>query len=224
MIEAFLLLSLAPSTLRFGDFPDELRRAEAAGLSGRVVVSIVVTAGGRVAQCAVIQRSGVELLDKGACRLVQAATYINEDESVIDKPFSSAVGLSFITPGLIPAGVTSQDAFVVFEPGPKKSPEEAKADLAIEPPVRLSGVDKWRYPRSASYSTTVRTSVALASINANGVPKSCDVLVSSGDAALDEETCHQGIKWMRYEPARHRNGKEGPRFDVWRVHWSPQLF
>lgn len=75
------------------------------------------------------------------------------------------------------------------------------------------------YPRRASREQAEGTVIAKYVVGADGRPRGCSVLKSSGNAELDATTCRLIEKRFRYRPARDAHGHAVSEEKGWKQVW-----
>lgn len=76
------------------------------------------------------------------------------------------------------------------------------------------------YPTEALQQGASGRVIARILISESGRVAACDVIVSSGNEALDEKTCQVIRRRGRYKPARDVDGKPIKSFDIANVSWT----
>jgi TonB family protein len=173
------------------DYPaDAIRRGE----QGVVAFTLDVDLSGRVSACRITGSSGSATLDEATCRIVRERAQFT--------PAQNRRGRA------VPDRVSSRVRWVL----PERETNHPLANLA-------SYVSDSDYPAEAIRRGEQGIVGFRLEIGRNGLVTGCQVLSSSGSAALDEATCRIMQARARFSPARDSGGRAVPDSVQARIRW-----
>ncbi|MEA3047982.1 MAG: hypothetical protein QOJ53_2314 [Sphingomonadales bacterium] len=216
------------------DYPAAALRGEEQGRTG---YRLEIGADGFVRGCTITGSSGSAALDAATCRILRSRVRFvpARDRQGRFVPDSYESGIRWSLPddedGAVTGPPTPQPpAFGTAPPvilPARRHPLPATAGI-VRPPVRAVPLHAYsHYFRRADYPAAARRSreegqvYFLLTIGANGRIANCEIIATSGSAALDGTTCRILRSRARYAPARDAAGAPVADTDrgtfVWRL-------
>jgi TonB family protein len=207
------------------DYP---RSALAAGQQGPVEAELLVGPHGRVVECAIIGGTPSPALQSTTCRLLRArARFVPaRDAKGQAVPARQKVHLLWTLPGpeaarpVVSGGLLAGWAPTVgiappasaLARGPAAEPPRSKVDL----PRLFGDLD---YPASALRAGEEGRVDFVVTVAENGRVERCDIVRSSGSAALDSTTCRIARARARFAPALDAAGNPTTATHRGSVNW-----
>ncbi len=171
---------------------------------------------GRVTGCTIVISSGSSALDNVTCRIMRSRARFTpardaRGQAVGDAgrgslawflPISAAPDQAYVPTPSLPAATAPASPSTDFM-GTLVEPPRARANLA-------SYVRAGDYPPSALHRGEVGVVRVRLAVGADGRVANCEILRSSGSAALDNATCRIMRSRARFTPARSSTGQPMP--------------
>lgn len=182
--------------------------AQSRGEQGRVTFGLDIGPDGRVTACNILGSSGSSALDNATCRIMRSRARFTPARDAGGDPVADAGrgSLSWslsvsaaAVPVYVPAASVTPAPPSPAVIGTMVKPARARINLA-----RYVGNDD--YPASALAAGEQGTVRFRLGVGANGRVTACEILRSSGSAALDDATCRIMRSRARFTPARSSNG------------------
>ncbi len=186
------------------------------GEQGTVRFALDIGPDGRVTGCTIVVSSGSSALDNATCRIMRSRARFTPARDARGQPVgdagrgslawflpvTTAPDLAYVPSPGVPAATASAAPSSVFM-GTLVEPARARANLA-------SYVTAGDYPASALHRGEDGVVRFRLAVGADGRVAKCEILRSSGSAALDNATCRIMRSRARFTPARSSTGQPVP--------------
>lgn len=176
------------------DYPTAALRNEE---EGTVTMQIRIGANGRVQACEITGSSGSAALDEGACQGMQRYARYDPARNSAGEPIASSTAQSVRY--VLPDGGWDANGF--------------------KPAILINGRDVRERIFDEDFVSAIETApgdkaLFALTIDPTGNPTGCGMIFSTGDGALDRETCAALMEEAEFSPAKAADGTNVPGFSV----------